>query len=191
MLAVLASEDQWTPKPGDPRLAHVHHHIIASNALAIAAGGKATLGFETNAHVAKPLSGEAWQAAERFCRQAVDLPAGSLLIGGGETTVTLGEQPGLGGRNQEFALAAARWIMAHDAPLTVLAAGTDGNDGPTDAAGGLVDGGTWQRALDSGGDPHRALAQHDAYSALLAAGDLLITGPTNTNVMDLALAWRH
>ncbi len=192
VLAVLASEEPWTPKPGDPRLARVHHQIIASNALALAAAGRMKgQPSEKKVIVAESLSGEAWQAAERFCRQAADLPAGSLLIGGGETTVTLGEQPGMGGRNQEFALAAARWIMAHDAPLTVLAAGTDGNDGPTDAAGGVVDGGTWERALAAGCDPHRALARHDAYPVLRAAGDLLITGPTNTNVMDLALAWRQ
>lgn len=179
-----STDHDWTPKPGDQRLARVHHQIVASNHLAIAAAG-------ADAVVADALSGEAREAAERFCRRAAELPPGSLLVAGGETTVTLGDTPGHGGRNQEFALAAARWIMAHDAPLTVLAAGTDGNDGPTDAAGGLVDSGTWQRAIDAGRDPHRALAGHDAYPLLLAAGDLVVTGPTNTNVMDVALGYRH
>ncbi|MBA3939275.1 MAG: glycerate kinase, partial [Planctomycetes bacterium] len=91
---------------------------------------------------------------------------------------------------QEFALAAARWLARSGAPVTVLACGTDGNDGPTDAAGGLVDAGSWARIAARGLDPERALRRHDAYPALQAAGDLVVTGPTNTNVMDLALAWR-
>lgn len=170
-----------TPMTHD--FSRVHQHIIASNQLALDAVGQGATYGET-------LSGEAHLAAERFCLHASKLPPGSLLIAGGETTVTLGDHPGIGGRNQEFALAAARWIMAHDAPLTVLAAGTDGNDGPTDAAGGLVDHTTWQRALDAGLDPHRALSQHDAYPLLKSLGDLVITGPTNTNVMDVAMAYR-
>ena len=161
----------------------VHQHIIASNQLAIGAVG-------ADAFVDDALAGEAQLAAARFCQRAVELPPGSLLVAGGETTVTLGERPGLGGRNQEFALAAARWIHAHHAPLTVLAAGTDGNDGPTDAAGGLVDDSSWQRAMTAGLDPQSALDGHDAYPLLLAIGDLVKTGPTNTNVMDLALAYR-
>ena len=183
VLAALANPEEWTPKPGDHRLARVHHQIVASNRLAIAMAGR-------DAVLAEPLHGEARLAAERFCVQAAHLPPGSCLVAGGETTVTLGETPGHGGRNQEFALACARWIMAHDAPLTVLAAGTDGTDGPTDAAGAVVDGTTWERALAAGFDPHAALANHDAYPLLHAIGDLLITGPTRTNVMDLALAWR-
>ncbi len=159
----------------------VHQHIIASNQLAVSAVG-------IDAFVDDALVGEAQLAAARFCQRAMDLPPGSLLVAGGETTVTLGDRPGLGGRNQEFALAAARWIHAHHAPLTVLAAGTDGNDGPTDAAGGLVDDSSWQRALAAGLDPQSALDRHDAYPLLLAIGDLVKTGPTNTNVMDLALA---
>ena len=168
--------------------AHVHQQIIASNRIALAAAGcDPTLAAVV---VGDALTGEAHLAAETFCRRAAALPPGTLLIAGGETTVTLGDHPGRGGRNQEFALAAARWILAHDAPLTVLAAGTDGNDGPTDAAGGLVDGTTWERAIAAGFDPQRALAGHDAYPLLQHIGDLVVTGPTNTNVMDLACAYR-
>lgn len=181
-LAALADDVPWTPKPGDALFERVHHEIIASNALAVKAV-KADI-------VAGPLIGEAKLAAESFCAAAADLPPGTIIAAGGETTVTLGDNPGRGGRNQEFALAAARWIMAHDAPLVVLAAGTDGNDGPTEAAGGIVDGGTWERAMEAGLDPHKHLAGHDANPLLLVAGDLLITGPTNTNVMDLAIAIR-
>ena len=183
VLAALAKPEPWTPKPGDHRLERVHHQIVASNRLALAVAAR-------DAVLAEPLHGEARLAAERFCLHASRLPPGTCLAAGGETTVTLGEAPGLGGRNQEFALACARWIMAHDAPLTVLAASTDGSDGPTDAAGAVVDGMTWERALAAGFDPHAALNSHDAYQLLRATGDLLITGPTRTNVMDLALAWR-
>ncbi len=182
VLTALSAQLPWTPKPGDPALAKVHHAIIASNQLALDAVQADVL--------AEDLTGEAWQAAERFCTYALSLPPGMLLAAGGETTVTLGDHPGSGGRNQEFALAAARWIAHHRAPLVVLAGGTDGNDGPTDAAGGLVDSGTWQRATAAGLDPAQHLAQHNAYPLLKAAGDLVVTGPTNTNVMDLALAIR-
>jgi glycerate 2-kinase len=75
-------------------------------------------------------------------------------------------------------------------PVALLAAGTDGRDGPTDAAGGLVDQGTWKRIKAKGIDPAGALASHDAYPALAASGDLLRTGATGTNVMDIVLGLR-
>ncbi len=182
VLAALAGDQPWTPKADDALFARVHNVIIASNRLALDAVGADA--------IAAPLAGEAWQAAERFAAQAAAAPPGTLLAAGGETTVTLGDDPGRGGRNQEFALAAARWLARSGAPVTVLACGTDGNDGPTDAAGGLVDGGSWARIAARGLDPERFLQRHDAYPALQAGGDLVVTGPTNTNVMDLALAWR-
>jgi len=106
---------------------------------------------------------------------------------GGETTVRLPPDPGRGGRNQHLALALAGRIAGHDG-LWCLAAGTDGTDGPTEDAGGLVDGGTWQRAREGGCDPDAALRAADAGTALEAAGDLVNTGPTGTNVMDLVIA---
>jgi glycerate 2-kinase len=175
---LLSGGAAWTPKPGDPLFRRVEHRIVASNAVALRATGAAV--------IAPTLEGEAWQAAESFCAFAAAQPPGTLVAAGGETTVTLGGQPGQGGRNQEFALAAARWLDAHGVDMTVLSGGTDGSDGPTDAAGGVVDRTTWRR------DPAAArhLAGHDAYPLLQRLACLLTTGPTNTNVMDVALAIR-
>jgi hydroxypyruvate reductase len=102
--------------------------------------------------------------------------------------VTLGEaQPGLGGRCQELALAAAQALVGAPAGLALLAAGTDGRDGPTDAAGAIVDGRTWSAISAAGRDPARDLAGHDAYHSLDAAGVLLRPGLTGTNVMDVVI----
>ena len=107
----------------------------------------------------------------------------ACLISGGETTVTI-RGDGLGGRNQEFALAAAIEINGIDG-VVVLSAGTDGTDGPTDAAGAIVDSATIQRGQSKGLDAAEFLARNDSYHFLQATGDLFITGPTFTNVMDL------
>jgi hydroxypyruvate reductase len=109
----------------------------------------------------------------------------ACVIASGETTVTV-RGPGTGGRCQEFALAAALAIEDDD-DLVVLAAGTDGTDGPTDAAGGLVDGNSRRRAAAVGVDARAALGANDANRFLAAAGDLVVTGPTNTNLLDLYL----
>lgn len=109
----------------------------------------------------------------------------ACLISGGETTVTL-RGSGKGGRNQEFVLAAALDIAG--LPQTViLSAGTDGTDGPTDAAGAIADGRTVSRARAAGMEAARFLADNDSYHFFKPLGDLLITGPTNTNVMDVRL----
>ena len=111
----------------------------------------------------------------------VERPA--CVLFGGETTVTV-RGAGKGGRNQELALAAA--LALEGAPDVMLASlATDGSDGPTDAAGGLVDNGTVERAAAAGFSARAALDANDAYPLLDAAGDLLMTGPTNTNVNDL------
>ena len=110
------------------------------------------------------------------------------MIWGGETTVTLGEdQPGRGGRCQELALAAAQSLAGAAVRGMLLAAGTDGRDGPTDAAGAVVDNETWGAMVRSGRDPARDLAGHNAYPALDSAGALLRTGLTGTNVMDVVI----
>jgi hydroxypyruvate reductase len=102
--------------------------------------------------------------------------------------VTLGAAPaGLGGRCQELALAAARSLSGAPPGVALLAAGTDGRDGPTDAAGAIVDGRTWALVSAAGRDPARDLAAHDAYRALDAAGALLRPGLTGTNVMDVVI----
>jgi hydroxypyruvate reductase len=113
---------------------------------------------------------------------------GRCAIWGGETTVTLGPAPaGLGGRCQELALAAARSLAGAPSGLALLAAGTDGRDGPTDAAGAIVDGATWASIRAAGRSPDADLAGHDAYHALDAAGALFRTGLTGTNVMDVVI----
>jgi hydroxypyruvate reductase len=102
--------------------------------------------------------------------------------------VTLGANPtGLGGRSQELALSAARGLQGAPEGLALLAAGTDGRDGPTDAAGAAVDGGTWAGIKARGRDPARDLAEHDAYPALDSVGALLKPGLTGTNVMDIVI----
>ena len=113
------------------------------------------------------------------------IPPPACILSGGETTVTI-RGPGKGGRNQEFALAAG--IDLSGIPGVVLmSVGTDGTDGPTDAAGAVVDGTTVARAAAMGLDPRSALDENDAYPFFQELGDLLITGPTRTNVMDVRI----
>lgn len=162
--------------------------IAASNAHALkAAASLARLaGWQTETRPGA-LAGEAAAAGRSLAAELRALPTGHrrCIIAGGETTVTLGDSPGIGGRSQELALAAARELhgVAH---VLLLAAGTDGRDGPTDAAGALVDGATWARVPDGDG----ALLRHDTHRALGAAQALLRTGPTGTNVMDVVVALR-
>ena len=110
-------------------------------------------------------------------------PPPACILCGGETTVTL-QGDGKGGRNQEFALASALIIDGME-NVVVLSGGTDGTDGPTDAAGAIADGTTVTRARAKGLDPLDYLRRNDSYHFLQALGDLVITGPTRTNVMDV------
>jgi glycerate-2-kinase len=105
-------------------------------------------------------------------------------IWGGETTALLDDHAGKGGRNQEFALITAFYLQGYQG-ITVLSANTDGNDGPTDAAGAIIDGTTIMRCRMTKMDPQRALLEHNAYPLLDQIGALVKTGPTNTNVMDV------
>ncbi len=199
LLASESGETAETPKPGDRAFARVTHELIASNRLALeaAAGRAAALGLAAEVAEA-PLAGEAWSAGARIAATLLqhcgrpDFPQpeapGRCFVWGGETTVTLGDAPpGLGGRCQELALAAARELSGARPGVALLAAGTDGRDGPTDAAGAVVDGGTWSAATQAGRDPARDLAAHDAYRALEAAGALVKVGLTGTNVMDVVI----
>jgi len=182
-----------TPKPGDGTFRNVVTHVIASNRLAVLGVKRRAeeLGHAVLAG-ASDLSGEARDAGTRI---GAFLRAGgggaNCFIWGGETTVTLGAgATGHGGRCQELALAAAAEL--EDVPgVALLAAGTDGRDGPTDAAGALVDGTTWARVTAAGRDPAQDLASHDSYHALDAAQALLRTGPTGTNVMDIVIGMRQ
>ena len=205
VLSTISGKTAETPKPGDPAFARVTLELVASNRLAVEAAAKraAELGLAPSV-VKTPLAGEAAAAGESVagsllnnCGQLPipqprpgDRRSGSpaCLIWGGETTVTLGENPtGRGGRCQELALAAARVLDGAPAGTALLAAGTDGRDGPTDAAGAIVDGNTWAAIASSGRDPARDLATHDAHPALDAVSALLKPGLTGTNVMDVVI----
>jgi glycerate 2-kinase len=133
----------------------------------------------------------AWLVAQAREQQQTLAPETEplCLIAGGETTVTV-TGDGVGGRNQELALAAAIQLQGTDG-ITLLAAGTDGTDGPTDAAGALVDGTTWARGELYGLDATAYLANNDSYHYFDRLGDLVKTGPTRTNVMDLTLLLVH
>ncbi len=183
-----------TPKADDPCFARVHNFVVGNNSLAIAAAATRAgdLGYNV-LQLTSRLQGEARTigAALATIAQEVQqsnhpIAAPACIIAGGETTVTL-RGTGKGGRNQELALAAALTIDGWQG-ITFLSAGTDGTDGPTDAAGAIVDGSTIQRgnALGISAKPH--LQNNDSYHYFKKLDDLLITGATGTNVMDLQIA---
>jgi len=180
-----------TPKPGDAVFAHVHNFLLGSNRLAVNAAIAAArrLGFTTHV-VHEPLVGDTTDAACEFARTlrallpTVQTP--TCVLAGGETTVQVTGR-GKGGRNQEFALVVAR-ELAGDAGWALLSAGTDGIDGPTDAAGAFVDGQSITRAKARGLDPQTALKENDTYPFFATLGDLFTPGPTGTNVMDIKIA---
>lgn len=167
-----------------PELELVATLDMARNAAAMAAGEAGIVVHPQR----EPLAGDAAACGRALARRLLEGPPG-LYIWGGETTVRLPERPGRGGRNQHLALAAAVTLAGRDDGF-LLSGGTDGTDGPTDDAGGLVDGGTLRRAKAAGFEAQAALAAADAGSLLAATGDLLRIGPTGTNVMDLVLGLR-
>jgi hydroxypyruvate reductase/glycerate 2-kinase len=181
-----------TPKPGDPIFSSVSTVITARNLDAITAAAHAARNQGVKVRVLKePVCGDARQAGQRLARMAIkereSLAPGerTCLISGGETTVQVVGK-GKGGRNQELALAFAMVIEGKPG-IILLSAGTDGIDGPTDAAGAIVDGDTALVAKNAGLDPGRFLANNDAYPLLDHCGALKKTGPTGTNVMDLQI----
>lgn len=180
-----------TPKPSSRQWRHVHNQIVGSNKEAISAAAiKAkTLGYAPLI-LSSRIEGETRTVAQvhgSIAREILasghPLPAPACLLSGGETTVTI-KGDGLGGRNQEFALAASLDIHGKS-HIVVLSGGTDGTDGPTDAAGAVADHTTVQRAGQAGLNARRHLENNDAYPFFKKLEDLLITGPTYTNVMDL------
>jgi len=182
-----------TPKPGDPIFERVRNTVIGNNALIVdaAAARARALGFAPHV-LTRSLEGEAREVASRLIEQGQAIRAGrgpvaapACLIAGGETTVTIGGK-GKGGRCQELALAAAL-TLTDQRDMVLLAAGTDGTDGPTDAAGAIVDGDSARRARERGADPTLGLDANDSNRVLDRSGDLLVTGPTNTNLLDLYL----
>ncbi|HZW35579.1 MAG TPA: glycerate kinase, partial [Candidatus Deferrimicrobiaceae bacterium] len=182
-----------TPKPGDPAFKEVTCVVIGSNRTALegaAAAAKAE-GLRTIRMLPGFLSGEAGVCAKSFVAEmrvlSSSLPPGesAALIAGGETTVRV-TGTGKGGRCQEFALSAAI-ELAGSAGVALLCGGTDGIDGPTDAAGAVADGSTCRRAKETGLSPDSLLKNNDAYAVFRALGDLVVTGPTGTNVADVAI----
>ncbi len=184
-----------TPKKGDPVFANFENIIIAGNQKATAAAEARAieLGFNPVAP-ANNVEGEASKLGARYARAVRSTQRwigndpqrqSMCFIYGGEPTVTV-KGDGKGGRNTELALAFA---IAADGMegVTFLSAGTDGTDGPTDAAGAIVDGGTVKRGREKGLDAREYLERNDSYSFFKETGELLITGPTGTNVMDLEI----
>jgi hydroxypyruvate reductase/glycerate 2-kinase len=178
-----------TPKtiPG-----HVRNLILGSNVKALDAAQKRAeqLGYHV-LNLGSYIEGETRHVATMHAgivrsirEQRIPLSPPVCLLSGGETTVTLTSSPGMGGRNQEFVLAALLKLEATPNIVT-LSGGTDGEDGPTNAAGAIADAATWQRATSLGLNGWDSLLRNDAYHFFQATGDLLITGLTQTNVMDV------
>lgn len=191
LAAGLAGRIPETPKAGDAVFAKTRNLIVGSNIDAVTAAEQEArrLGYRTLV-LSSMIEGETRCVAATHCAIAreilrtghpIETPA--CILSGGETTVLI-KGKGVGGRNQEFSLAAAMGL-AEVGPVVVLCAGTDGTDGPTDAAGAFADPRTVSRARALGMDAAKYLADNDAYHFFKPLGDLLITGPTNTNVMDL------
>ena len=179
-----------TPKPGDPRLARSVALVIGSRRDALEGGRRAAeaLGYGV-ATLDRPVVGDARLAAPSFVLAAAEaarrIPRPACVLAGGETTVRVTGH-GRGGRNQEFALASARHLTDVGPAVVLASVGTDGIDGPTDAAGAIVDSSTLSRAKAAGlAEPERYLADNDSYAYFRALGDLILTGPTDTNVGDI------
>ena len=191
-LLPLAAEE--TPKPGDKIFEKTRNVVVGSNALAVDAAVEEArrLGFHTLV-LSTFVEGEAREVARVHAAIAKEIRASgrpvsrpACVISGGETTVTV-RGNGLGGRNQEFALAAAIDIAGFGDNMLILSAGTDGTDGPTDAAGAVADCTTLDRAQALGLDAAAFLRNNDSYRFFEATGDLIKTGPTGTNVADIQI----
>ncbi len=178
-----------TPKPGNLQLEAVHNFLIGSNGIALKAAKEhaTNLGYATQI-LTSTATGEATTLAEQLVAAAKDWKGSRptcLLMGGESTVMVTGK--GLGGRNQQLALAAGI-LLSTQPGITILSAGTDGTDGPTDAAGAFTDYALMNSATGKGLDAAHYLRQHDAYHFFEKTGGLIKTGPTQTNVMDIMLA---
>ncbi|HTN98362.1 MAG TPA: glycerate kinase [Nordella sp.] len=181
--AFLETDAAETPKPGDPRFAKVRTEMIAAPAQSLAAAAKlaAEAGYRV-IDLGDRIEGEARDVAHQQAAQALATQGPAVILSGGETTVTL-KGNGRGGRNAEFALALAI-ALGGRANISAIAGDTDGIDGSEDNAGALVTPDTLARARAKGLDPQAYLANNDAYSFFASLGDLVVTGPTRTNVND-------
>lgn len=196
--ALLAGEDNLAPQPGDPVFARNSVRTIASAALSLEAAAEMARnkGIEA-AILSDSIEGESRDVAQVMAAMAREIALRNrpfnkpvVLLSGGETTVTLRGKGGRGGRNAEFLLALAIAIDGVEG-ISALAGDTDGIDGSEDNAGAFVDGQTATRLRKAGVDPLAALAGNDAWTAFDAIGDLLVTGPTGTNVNDFRAILIH
>jgi glycerate 2-kinase len=184
-------EEEETVKPDDARLSLGTYDVIGSRETAVdgAAAAARLLGYSVHV-IRRPTDGEARDASLAFLREArqvmASAGAGMCVLAAGETTVTVAGD-GLGGRNQEFALAAAPEMASFGEAAVLASVGTDGIDGPTDAAGALVDSTTIERARLAGADWESTLARNDAYHFFKPLDDLIVWGPTGTNVGDVQM----
>jgi glycerate 2-kinase len=189
----LKGEVPETPKLESPAFRRVINLVVGSNYQALLAAAAAAKGRGYRPLIlSSMITGETRDVAKVHAALAKEVRASghpvrspACLISGGETTVTL-KGPGRGGRNQEFALAGAK-ELAGMSDVLLFSSGTDGSDGETDAAGAVADGFTCARALEAGMSPLRHLESNNAYPFFTRLGDLVITGPTRTNVMDIHL----
>lgn len=181
--AFLETPAAETPKPGDPRFAKVRTEMIAAPAQSLAAAAKiaAEAGYRV-IDLGDRIEGEARDVAREQAAQALATKGPAVILSGGETTVTL-KGKGRGGRNAEYALALAL-ALDGKASISAIAGDTDGIDGSEDNAGALVMPDTLARAKAKGIDAEAYLANNDAYSFFAGIGDLVVTGPTRTNVND-------
>lgn len=182
-----------TPKPGDARLARSRLHIVGGlrDAMEGAIAAAQARGYAV-VTVDRPITGDARTAARAYFNELEIVASRArrpvCIVSGGETTVKV-TGSGRGGRNQEFALALARPLASLSSSVVVASAGTDGIDGPTDAAGAIVDPTSLARARAAGvGEPEAFLENNDSYAFFSALSDLIRTGPTDTNVGDIQIA---
>ncbi len=183
-----------TPKQGDPLFERVSNHIIANNRLLLESASTRAqeLGFKTMV-LSSEIEGEARDVGRFFASVAREIGSSAqpvappaCVLAAGETTVTV-RGPGRGGRNQEMALAWALKMKSWTKPVCFASVATDGTDGPTTAAGGIVDPYTCSRAIEMDLEPIKFLRENDSFTFLQTVRDLITTGPTQTNLMDLQI----
>jgi glycerate 2-kinase len=179
-----------TPKYGDQVFSKTFNTLVGNNLLALEAAGRKAAEFSLNTFIISDrLEGDTVPVSEYLVATALkyqsdkNVKKPACILFGGETTVRMTGK-GLGGRNQHLALYCATILREHPG-ITILAGGTDGTDGPTDAAGAVADSNTFEDALSENIDPGRYLREFDSYNFFHRAGGHIITGPTMTNVMDI------
>ena len=176
---------------GNTKVTNAENYIIGSLQMLCDGAKKCAedLGYKTHI-VTTSMTGEACGKGREIARKAIDFASSphekTVFIYGGETTVTI-KGNGKGGRNQEIALSAAIELR-NQKDILIFSLGSDGTDGPTDAAGGMADGQSYEKMCSAGICPEECLENNDSYNVLKSIGDLIITGPTGTNVNDITVA---